>query len=358
MVPPARPKPMRGSAVVVIGASAGGMEALTRLVSQLPEDFRAPVFIVHHMSADTDGEAMVRALNASGPLLCARGEDGEVFKAGRIYLAPPDVHMMVDTRHIRITKGARENRVRPAIDPLFRSAAVAFGNRVIGVVLTGYLDDGTAGLTAIQRCGGTCIVQDPADAAYPDMPLNALNQVKADHCVPLASMGAILTKLAEKRFGKSKPAPEDIVIEARIAERVLSDLPSVEAVGTQVPFNCPGCGGVLWEIAQGGALRYRCHTGHAFTAPVLLAEQTSKVEETLWVALRMFEERRNLLLKMAKVGPSRKRNGDRAGHGAGANRGIYDSAAARAKESDVHIRRIRDMLGTTRKRAPRKRTSA
>jgi two-component system chemotaxis response regulator CheB len=228
-----------------------------------------------------------------------------------------------------VTKGAQENRSRPGIDPLFRSAAVAYGNRVIGVLLTGYLDDGTAGLTAIKRCGGTCVVQDPKDAAYPDMPQNALNQVKIDHCVPIAEMGALFLKLLRKSRGARKPVPEDLLIEAKIAQRVLSDLPSVEALGDQVPFNCPGCGGILWKIDRATGARYRCHTGHAYTERVLLAEQTKKIEETLWVALRMFEERRNLLVTMAN-----------ATQPSGAQR----SARARAKDSEVHIERIRTML--------------
>lgn len=319
---------MTTSTIVVIGTSAGGLDALTRLVAQLPKDFSAPVFVVQHMAADTDGEPLRRALNQIGNLVWEEAKDGASFKQGHLYVAPADHHLMITKGKLRVTKGARENRSRPGIDPLFRSAAVAYRSKVIGVVLTGYLDDGTAGMIAIKRCGGICAVQDPLDAAYPDMPRNVLKQLKADHVVPLAEMGALLTKLLQRRARKDKPVPRDIAIEARIAERVLSDLPSVEAVGEQVPFNCPGCGGVLWEVAKGGVLRYRCHTGHAYTSSVLLAEQTAKIEETLWIALRMFEERRNLLTTMSE------RNG----------RGFLPSAAARAKESEVHITRIRAML--------------
>lgn len=314
--------------VIVVGVSAGGMDALTRLVAQLPEDFSAPLFIVQHMSADTTGKSLVDALNKHGKLTCLQPADGDKIENGMIYLAPSDHHMMVGKGHIKITKGARENRSRPGIDPLFRSAAVAYGNAVIGVLLTGYLDDGTAGLIAIKRCGGTCIVQDPKDAAYPDMPANALKQMEPDYCVPVPEMGSLLSKMLERTLGKNKPAPNDILIEAKIAERVLSDLPSVEALGGQVPFNCPGCGGVLWEIAEGTGLRYRCHTGHSYTAPVLLAEQTAKIEETLWIALRMFEERKNLLETMLSTN----------------NGGSTKSTSERAKESQVHIDRIRSML--------------
>lgn len=329
--------------LVVIGTSAGGLDALQRLLPQLSPTFPGALFIVQHMPADVSGASSLRALQKVATLECGHAKDGEPFQAGRIYLAPSDQHMMLKRGTIILTKGARENGWRPAIDPLFRSAAVAHGSRVIGVVLTGYLDDGTAGLVAIQRCGGKCVVQDPRDAAYPDMPQNALSQVEADHCVPIAEMGAVLTRLVEGKPAKSPATPQDIAIEAKIAERVLSDLPSVEAVGDQVPYNCPGCGGVLWEVREGDSLRYRCHTGHAFTAPVLLAEQSAKIEETLWIALRMFEERRNLLTKMSASTPKRKAD-ERVGVPGAGNREVFSTTAARAKEAAVHIERIRALL--------------
>jgi two-component system, chemotaxis family, protein-glutamate methylesterase/glutaminase len=315
--------------VIVVGASAGGLNALTALVQQLPGDFPAPVLIVMHISADATGDVLLNALNKYGKLKCMHAVDGEAVKAGNVYLAPSDHHLLLEKEGLlHVTKGAQENRSRPGIDPLFRSAAVAFGNRVTGIILTGYLDDGTAGLIAIKRCGGTCIVQDPNEAQYPDMPKNALNQVKADYCVPIAEMGGILNKLVARKPGRQKAIPKDIQREAMIAGRVLSDLASVNALGEQVPFNCPGCGGVLWKMAKGPQLRYRCHTGHAYTAAALLAEQTKKIEETMWTALRMFEERKNLLTTLAK---------DQSGAQA-------HSAAERAKLSQVHIDRIRAFL--------------
>lgn len=315
------------SKVVVVGASAGGAEALTGLVAQLSADFPAPVFIVNHMAAETTGKALVAALNAAGSLTCSHARDGEPIKRGHVYLAPSDQHLLLVKGKMLVTKGARENRYRPAIDPLFRTAAVAYGTRVIGIILTGYLDDGTSGMKAIKRCGGVCIVQDPADATYPDMPQSVIQHVGADHCVPLAQMGALLAKLAARPAGASRKPPADLVIEAKIARRVVSDLPSVEALGTQVPFNCPDCGGVLWQMKHGGLLRYRCHTGHAFSAAALLAQQGEKIEETLWVALRMFEERQNLISRM---GDSQK--------------DLSSSVLERIAESQVHIDRIRAML--------------
>lgn len=319
--------------IVVIGTSAGGLQALIQLVSQLPANFALPILIVQHISADATGSVLLDEMKKCSKLKCAHAVDGNPIVSGHLYIAPSEHHLMVgNDKKILITKGAHENRSRPAIDPLFRSAAIAFGNKVIGIILTGYLNDGTSGLMAIKRCGGICIVQDPEDAQYPDMPKNALNQVKVDYCIPISEMGSILSQLALRKIGKSKPTPKDILIESKIAERVLSDLKSVNALGEQVPFNCPGCGGVLWQINESDT-RFRCHTGHAYTSETLLAEQSNKIEETMWTALRMFEERKNLLTTMAKKQSGR----------------VAKSTLERAELSEVHIKRIRLMLHSNNK---------
>jgi two-component system chemotaxis response regulator CheB len=315
--------------VVVIGASAGGVSALTKLISQLPADFPAPILIVMHISADATGNVLLDSLNATSKLKCIHAIDGLKASPSHVYIAPSDHHLLIDKDgKLMVTKGAQENRYRPGIDPLFRSTAVAYGNRAIGVVLTGYLDDGTAGLMAINRCGGICIVQDPADAEYPDMPKNVLSQLKTDYKLPISQMGAALISLLLDKAPKAVKIPSDIIREAEIAERVLSDLPSVNSLGVQVPFNCPGCGGVLWQINKGSFLRFRCHTGHSYTAKTLIAEQTKKIEETMWIALRMFEERRNLLTTFSK---------NQSGAAA-------RFSLERANESQIHIDRIREIL--------------
>lgn len=320
------------SRVVVIGTSAGGLSALKKLISQLLNDFPLPIMVVHHISADATGNVLLNELNNLGTVTCRHAKSGENLKPGHLYLAPSDHHLMIgEDLKILVTKGARENRYRPAIDPLFRSAAIGFGTGVIGILLTGYLDDGTAGMKAIKRCGGTCIVQDPADAEYPAMPKNALNNVEIDYCLPISEMGALLYKIIPQKLRKRKPVPKDLLTEATIAERVLSDLSSVNKLGDQVPFNCPGCGGVLWKVEKDINPRFRCHTGHAYTAASLLAEQTKKIEETMWIALRMFEERKNLLTEMA-----------RGKGGVGSK-----SALERANMSQVHIDRIRAILKTS-----------
>lgn len=321
------------SQVVVIGTSAGGLVALIKLISQLPKDFPLPVLIVRHISPDATGNVVLDALNKLNTVKCQHAKSGNNLKPGNLYLAPSDHHLLIGGNlKMLVTKGAHENRSRPAIDPLFRSAAVAFGTGVIGILLTGYLDDGTSGMKAIKKCGGTCIVQDPDEAEYPDMPRNALNNVEVDYCLPIGEMGDLLYKLITRKLQKPKPVPEDVLIEAKIAERVLSDLPSVNELGDQVPFNCPGCGGVLWKVGKDKNLRFRCHTGHAYTAAYLLAEQTNKIEETMWTALRMFEEHKNLLTEMARV---------KKGVGS-------QTAQERIKKSQVHIDRIRAILKTAK----------
>lgn len=325
-------KPEKISRVVVIGTSAGGLSALKRLISQLPKDFPLPVLIVRHISPDATGNVLLNELNKLNTVKCQHAKSGNSLKPGNLYLAPSDHHLLIGgDQKMLVTKGAHENRSRPAIDPLFRSAAVAFGTGVIGILLTGYLDDGTSGMKAIKRCGGICIVQDPDEAEYPDMPRNALNNIKVDYCVPIAEMGPLLYKIIPQKLQKSKPVPKDVLVEAKIAERVLSDLSSVNKLGDQVPFNCPGCGGVLWKVEEDSNLRYRCHTGHAYTAATLFAEQTNKIEETMWTALRMFEEHKNLLTEMA-----------RGKKGVGSK-----TALERMKKAQVHIDRIRSILKTT-----------
>ena len=313
----------------MIGASAGGLEALDQLVASLPTDLPATIFVVQHMAPHNSGEPLLRRLSRHKAFQPKLAEDGDRFKQGRIYIAPPDNHLLVKKTQLLVTRGARENRNRPGIDPLFRSAAVAHGARVIGVVLTGMLDDGTAGLIAIKRCGGVTVVQDPKDAAYSGMPQSALDNAKVDFCVSLADMGALLPRLVSQRPGRRQAVPSDVRTEAAIAERVSSDVAQVNGLGDQVPYNCPGCGGVLWEMDSAGKKRYRCHTGHSYTAATLLASQSEKIEEILWISLRMLEERKNLLTSMTERARTE---------------GLQRSTRQRAKENQGYIDRIRGLL--------------
>jgi two-component system, chemotaxis family, protein-glutamate methylesterase/glutaminase len=321
--------PAKARNLIVIGSSAGGLEALDALIRQLQADIHTSIFVVQHMAPENTGAAILQRLKKHKAFRCDLARNGERLAPGRIYVGPADYHLLVKKDHVLVTKGARENRYRPGIDPLFRSAAVTHGPHVIGVLLSGMLDDGTAGLTAIKKCGGVTIVQDPKDAAYPEMPQSALNNLKVDYCLPVSQMGKVVERLVNRHPVRAVRVPQDIRTEAIIAERVLSDVKQVSGLGEQVPYNCPNCGGVLWEMKTSKARRYRCHTGHSFTAAALLTSQTEKIEETLWVSLRMFEERKNLLNNMAEndTYASKRR-----------------SYSEQAQATQVHIERIRAML--------------
>jgi len=318
--------------LIVIGTSAGGMPALTRLVAQLPATLPAAVLVVQHLSPDSTGEPLVTRLASQTGLHCQLATHGLALKAGHLYLAPADRHLLVKNGHLLVTKGPRENSYRPAADAMFRSAAVEFGPHVIGVVLTGMLHDGTAGLDFIKRCGGTAVVQDPASAEFPGMPESALRNVAIDYVVPIEAMGALLQQLVSSSTspspGKMATIPSDLQLEAAIAERIVGSTEQVTQLGHQVPLTCPDCGGSLWELNAGNVLRYRCHTGHAFTAEALAESAQHQLEETLWVAVRMMEERKNLLVSMA-------------GHG---NGHLSTQQAERVEEMKLHINRLREFL--------------
>lgn len=286
---------------IVIGASAGGLDALSNLCVQFGPDLAAAVFVVLHVSAEAPGY-YARQLDRAGPLPVKLACHDEPVQLGHVYVAPPDRHLLLggraEERRLVVARGPKENRSRPAIDPLFRSAALAYGARTVGVLLTGLLDDGVAGLAAIQRCGGVTVVQDPADALYPDLPRNALANVDADHVLPIHRIGALLRHLTRTPVAGNPPVPEEaehLEIETCIAQRAESNMQGDYQIGTPAPYGCPECGGPLWMIEDDAVKRFRCHVGHAFTANTLLAEQTEEVERTLWVALRTLEERAHLL---------------------------------------------------------------
>lgn len=289
---------MRGHDIIVVGASAGGVEALTTLVSQLPAGLPAALFIVLHFPAHATS-ALPDILTRRGAIPATHAIDREPIVPGHIYIAPPDHHLIVRNGFVRVVAGPRENGHRPAIDPLFRSAARTYGPQVVGVVLSGVLDDGTAGLVAIKSRGGVAVVQDPADALYPGMPENALSQTEADYVLPVSEMGPQLEQLAQDPAprGETK-VPEEMEMEADIAEFTLGSLQSTHRPGTPAGFGCPDCGGALWEIREQDMIRFRCRVGHAWSADSLLASHNEQLDEALWTALRALEERAALSERM------------------------------------------------------------
>ncbi|WP_338763957.1 chemotaxis protein CheB [Massilia sp. METH4] len=293
---------------VVVGTSTGGVEALRGFVAGLPSHFPAAVLVTMHIG---HYESILPSLLAGATRLPVRhARDGDVIEPGRILVAPPDQHLMV-TRdraspdyHCRVTlsRGARENHARPAIDPLFRSAAAAFGPRAIGVILTGMLDDGTAGLQAIKACGGRAIVQTPDEALAADMPESAIRNVEIDRVLRLADMGPALEQMVEESLAAARKVPRDVPEWVRLENRfVIEDggMEQLSRMGTPSTFTCPECHGTLWELHGAAPKRFRCHTGHAFTERHLNAQQGEAVEESLWSAVRALQEKEKLLRQMA-----------------------------------------------------------
>ena len=287
--------------IIVMGASAGGLSAFNRIIKQLPDHLNAAIFIVWHLSPYSNS-MLPEILNRAGKLKAKHPADGERIEMSKIYIAPPDHHLLLEADRIRLTKGPKENRFRPAVDPLFRSAAYAYGPRVVGVVLTGALDDGTAGLWAIKDRGGITVVQDPAEAEQPSMPASALANVQVDHCLPLSEIPALLVMLSQQSVGEESRAAvsKDLEIETKIALGDDAAELDVKQLGELSEFTCPDCHGSLIQLTNDKLLRFRCHTGHSFGSASLVAELTDSVEQSLWTAIRAVEERIRLLKHLAQ----------------------------------------------------------
>jgi two-component system chemotaxis response regulator CheB len=289
--------------IIVIGASAGGFEALKTLTGDFPEDLQASIFIVWHMSPDVRG-VLPQVLNRAGSIPAEHAVDGERIALNRIYIAPPNFHLLVERGQVRVTKGPKENRFRPAVDPLFRSAAYAYGSRVIGVVLTGSLDDGTSGLWTIKHLGGTAVVQDPDDAEVPSMPESAIREVDVDHIVPVSEMADLLVRLSREQVKTSEVVMEDKKKQTEFEIKTAAEDSAFESgimdFGSLTPFTCPDCHGVLFELKDGKRSRFRCHTGHAFSPDTLLTTVTETIEDSLWSAIRGIEESVMLLNQMGE----------------------------------------------------------
>lgn len=288
--------------IVAIGASAGGVEALTRLVRDLPPGLPASLFVVCHFPSG-HRSVLPEILSRAGPLLAAHAVDGETFHPGHIYIAPPDYHLLLaKDRRVQLTRGPRENHHRPAIDPLFRSAAHHYDSRVIAVVLTGFLNDGAAGLLSVRGSGGIAVVQDPADAAVASMPENAARIAGADHCVALDRLAPLLVELIQRPAaasgGPSMTTAFDKmpnIVDADMSEQVRN-----ERRGRVALFSCPDCGGTLWQLDEENMVQFRCHVGHIFQAETLLEDQANLLEAALWTAVRIFKERHLLAQQLAE----------------------------------------------------------
>lgn len=323
--------------IVVIGGSAGGLAAAARLLGALDADFPAALTVVLHQAPGAD-DYVARRLRRSAALaveVVEVAEDGTPLEAGRVYVARADRHLRFEDGRLRVAFGPRVNRFRPAIDVALRSAAAEYGARSVGVILSGLLDDGAAGLSAVGLSGGAVLVQDPADAEHGDMPANALLYVDPDAVAPVGKLAERLDEVVRSLPASKGTVPEDVLTEARIDARATGDISMTGDIGTQVPVSCPDCGGPLWEIGQPGPRRYRCHVGHAFSQESMLRSQEETVEESLWVALRTLEERARMLERLAQsTGPN------------------ASSYRDHADETRAHASRIRSLLAERHDPAP------
>jgi two-component system chemotaxis response regulator CheB len=317
---PVEPIVQLGHDIVVVGASAGGVPAVRSLLAGLPRDLHATLLIVIHMSSRS--KVLPAILASAGPLPVEASQDGAPIQRGRVYIASPDHHLALNNGFLQVVRGPRENRSRPSIDVLFRSAAKQYGPRVIGILLTGLLDDGTAGLAAIKRAGGIAIVQNPDDAEFPDMPRNALDAVDVDYCLPLAEISGIITRL-------TMPAAS-VEAAARPKGRPMEE--DKWQAGEPSYYACPECGGVLRENDAGNVVTFRCHVGHAFSTQALLESQDDGLENALWAAVRILEEKAHFYRRMAHR------------HGTGRTPKFAESLGRQANEAEQYAATIRQIL--------------
>jgi two-component system, chemotaxis family, protein-glutamate methylesterase/glutaminase len=316
--------------IVVIGGSSGASVPLREILGGLSANIPAAIFVVLHVPALGTGILSTLA-GGAGKLAVGPAEHGLSIENGHVYLATPDRHLMLASGRVILGRGPPENMARPAVDALFRSAALHYGPRVIGVVLSGLLSDGAAGLSAIKRCGGVAVVQDPADAIADEMPRRALEATTVDLCVPSDRLGDVLSDLVCDEPGCAMPIPPEIRLEVEIASGEPIGSNSLIEIANPAALTCPACGGVLSKLKTGNLLRFRCQVGHAYTADALARHQEGRVDEALRVALRIIEERADLVHRMAE---------DARHSGRRAIARMYQAKAAEYREYADTIRQV------------------
>jgi two-component system chemotaxis response regulator CheB len=326
--------------ILAIGTSAGGFEALRFLAREFSPDFPASVLVTIHLSNQFRSE-LDAILTQAGPLPAGFAVDGEKLQRSRIYIAPTERHLIVESEHLRLGSGPRENNARPALDPLFRSAALCCGERCVGAVLTGTLGDGAAGLQALKQSGGVTVVQDPSDAAFAEMPTTALLRSQPDHVVSLAGMPALFEKLVREPAGEAKPVASGLEYEVNVASGERGSMHEMDRIGRRSALACPDCHGIMWEINEGGLVRYRCHVGHAYTAEIMSVALDENLKRSFGGALRALDDRVALARKLE------------AQASAGGRTRIAESWASKALEFEAEAKIIRDSIRRTDELAAR-----
>lgn len=329
---------MPNSELVVIGASAGGIQALLQIVRELPVDFPAAICVVVH-TAPYAVSRLAQILDRAGALPALNVEGTVRLRPGRIYVAPPNYHLLVRPGYAELSRGPRENHARPAIDPLFRTAARAYGSRVIGVILSGALYDGAMGLLAVKSRGGVAIVQDPGEAMVDSMPRSALRYVEADFILPASEIGAVLNQLVREPAAREPASPVEghstVDSDERMRETIaadIADLADGERPNELTIYTCPDCGGVTWQEEAGPMVQFRCHVGHIFAPEVMLGLKSEELESALWSSVRLLTEKATLSRQLATRAQAM---GDRS------NR---ERAADQAALAERHAQVIRDLL--------------
>lgn len=318
--------------LLTVGASAGGLKAVSQLLAQMDHEMNIAVCIVLHITPESIGNYLVQHLQSATSLQCKKVVSEEKIERGNVYIAPPGQHLLVTDHDVKLGSGPTENRWKPSIDVLFRSAAISFTSRTIGIILTGLLDDGTAGMIAIKECGGKVLVQDPDEAEYPDMPTSVLNSLEVDYCIPVSKMGDTVRKIIREPYNRDVRIPEDVKREATIALNVATGISNLETLGERTVFSCPDCGGALYAVQGEKINRYRCYVGHAYSERDLILKQAEGLNATLWVAMRMLVERYNLLKKLEHQNEKRGFTKTSSEH------------HRRAAEIEHHIRKLKELL--------------
>jgi two-component system chemotaxis response regulator CheB len=320
--------------ILAIGTSAGGFEALRFLACEFSQDFPASVLVTIHLSNQFRSE-LDAILTQAGPLPASFAVDGEKLERSHIYIAPTERHLIVESGHLRLGSGPRENNARPALDPLFRSAALCCGPRTVGAVLTGTLGDGAAGLSALKQSGGITVVQDPSDAAFAEMPTTALLRSHPDYVVSLAGMPALFEKLVRDPAGEPLVVSSNLQYEVNVASGRQGSMHEMDRIGQRSVLACPDCHGIMWEIHEGELVRYRCHVGHAYSAEIMSVALDENLKRAFGSALRALDERIALARKLEAQASESGRTR------------IAESWASKALEFEAEADIIRDSIRRT-----------